>query len=103
MDVTPLRCLSNSISRFIHLVTCRVSNVMPLEKDFRNLVSLLKLVKPVLDDVTDLKASPDEALCRECEELDIAVNEAREFLEKWSPRMSKILCVSNFRLIFSSS
>ncbi|KAI3449783.1 hypothetical protein Pfo_006448 [Paulownia fortunei] len=93
MDLAPLRCLINSISRFIHLVTCRISNKMPAEKDYRNLASLLKHLKPVLDDVTDHKAPQDEALFKECEELDLAVNEAREFLEKWSPKMSKILCV----------
>lgn len=69
---------------------------MPAKDDYQNLVSMLKHLKPVLDDVTDHKATLDEALFKECEELDIAVNEAREFLEKWSPRMSKILCVSSF-------
>lgn len=96
MDLTPLRCLINSISRFIHLVTCRVSSTMPAEKDYQNLVSMLKHLKPVLDDVSDHKAPMDEALFKECEELDIAVNETREFLEKWSPRTSKLLCVSTF-------
>ncbi|KAL8055206.1 hypothetical protein ABFX02_04G042500 [Erythranthe guttata] len=93
MDLTPLRCLNNSISRLIHLVTCRISTAMPAEKDYINLVSLLKLVKPVLDDIANRKAPLDEALSKECDELDTAVNEAREFLEKWSPKTSKILCV----------
>ncbi|KAL0304814.1 UNVERIFIED_CONTAM: U-box domain-containing protein 3 [Sesamum angustifolium] len=66
---------------------------MPAEKDYRNLVSLLKHLKPILDDVADHEAPQDEALSKECEELDIAVNEAREFLEKWSPRKSKLLFV----------
>ncbi|KAL8530283.1 hypothetical protein ACS0TY_007351 [Phlomoides rotata] len=100
MDLTPLRCLVNSISRFIHLVTCRVSNTMPAEKDFRDTVSLLKHLKPVLDDVANQEAPQDEALLKECEVLDIAINEAREFLEKWSPRMSKILCVLQSKPLF---
>ncbi|KAK4492469.1 hypothetical protein RD792_003278 [Penstemon davidsonii] len=91
MDLTSLRCLINSISRFIHLVTCQISKTMPAETDYINVVSLLKHLKPLLDDVADQKAPQDEALFKECEELDIAVNEAREFLEKWSPKMSKIL------------
>ncbi|KAL0419757.1 UNVERIFIED_CONTAM: U-box domain-containing protein 3 [Sesamum radiatum] len=66
---------------------------MPAEKDYRNLVSLLKHLKPILDDVADHEAPQDEALSEECEELDIAVNEAREFLEKWSPRKSKLLFI----------
>ncbi|KAL2535860.1 U-box domain-containing protein 3 [Forsythia ovata] len=66
---------------------------MPVEKDYRNIASFLKHLKPLLDNVADHKAPLDEILCKNCEELDAAVNEAREFLEKWSPRMSKILCV----------
>ncbi|CAI9781272.1 unnamed protein product [Fraxinus pennsylvanica] len=93
MDLNSVSCLANSISRFIHLVTCRISKSMPMEKDYRNIASFLKHLKPLLDNVADHKAPLDEILCKECEELDAAVNEAREFLEKWSPRMSKILCV----------
>ncbi|KAL3849970.1 hypothetical protein ACJIZ3_011852 [Penstemon smallii] len=93
MDLTSLRCLINSISRFIHLVTCQISKTMPAETEYIKVVSLLKHLKPLLDDVADQKAPQDEALFKECEELDIAVNEAREFLEKWSPKMSKILSV----------
>lgn len=101
MDLTPLQCLVNSISRFIHLVTCRVSNTMPAAKDYQDIVSLLKHLKPILDDVANQEAPQDEALLKECEVLDIAVNEAREFLEKWSPRTSKILCVSNSKNAFN--
>ncbi|CAA0823958.1 U-box domain-containing protein 2 [Striga hermonthica] len=93
MDLTPLKCLINSISRFIHLVTCRVSAKMPAEKDYINVISMLKHLKPLLDDFVDHNTPSDEAFSKECEQLDLAVNEAREFLEKWSPRMSKILCV----------
>ncbi|XP_022727640.1 U-box domain-containing protein 3-like isoform X3 [Durio zibethinus] len=34
--------------------------------------------------------SSDEILYKECEELDMLVNEAREFMESWCPKMSKI-------------
>lgn len=60
------------------------------------MIGVLKHLKPVLDDVVDYKIYLDEKLRKECEELDIAVNEAREFMEKWSPKMSKIFSVSNF-------
>lgn len=94
MDLNLVSCLTNSISRFIHLVTCRISKSIPMEMDYRNITSFLKHLKPLLDNVADHKVPLDVILCKECEELDAAVNEAREFLEKWSPRMSKILCVS---------
>lgn len=57
------------------------------------MASCLKHLKPLLDNVLDSKIPTDDTVCKECEELDTAVNEAREFLEKWSSKMSKILCV----------
>ncbi|KAL0437361.1 UNVERIFIED_CONTAM: U-box domain-containing protein 3 [Sesamum radiatum] len=66
---------------------------MPAEKDHRSIASLLKHLKLVLDDVADHKAPLNEALSKECKKLDVAVNEAREFLEKWCPGKSKILSV----------
>ncbi|KAK7345764.1 hypothetical protein VNO77_16375 [Canavalia gladiata] len=88
-DTTSVRCLINSISRFIHLVSCQTMKLLPYQKICNNMVGVLKRLKPVLDDVMDYKIPFDEHLCKECEELDMRVNEAREFIEKWGPR-SKI-------------
>lgn len=66
---------------------------MPGQKNYKNIATLLKLLKPVLDDVAQQKAPSDETICRQCEELDVAINEARELLEEWSPKKSKILWV----------
>lgn len=94
MELTSVRCLINSISRFIHLVTCLTSKTMPGQKSYKNIATLLKLLKPVLDDIAQQKAPSDETISRQCEELDIAINEARELLEEWSPKKSKILWVT---------
>lgn len=96
MDTKAVRCLINSISRFIHLVSCQTLKTMAFVKDCRNMVDSLKLLKPVLDDVVNCKILSDEILFKECEQLDMAVNEAREFVENWSPQMSKICSVSPF-------
>lgn len=101
MDTKSVRCLINSISRFIHLVSCQTLKPMPIQKDCRNMVGLLKLLKPVLDDVVNCKIPSDEILFKECEELDMAVNEAREFVENWCPKMSKIFSVSALPLTHS--
>ncbi|XP_057509885.1 U-box domain-containing protein 3-like [Actinidia eriantha] len=93
MDTTSVRCVVNSISRFVHLVSCQTIKTVPTQKSCRNMASLLKLLKPVLDNVVDDKIPLDEGLYKECEELDIAVNEAREFVESWSSKMSKICSV----------
>ncbi|XVE72927.1 hypothetical protein DITRI_Ditri11bG0076900 [Diplodiscus trichospermus] len=90
MDTTSVRCLINSISRFIHLVSCQTIKVVPIEKDYRNMVAVLKLLKPLLNDVVDCEIPSDKFLYKECEELDMLVNEARAFMENWCPKMSKI-------------
>ncbi|KAI4349387.1 hypothetical protein L6164_009979 [Bauhinia variegata] len=89
-DTTSVKCLINSISRFILLVSCQRGKPVPFEKNCSNMVGVLKRLKPVLDDVVDYKIYSDEILCKGCEELDMAVNEAREFMEKWCPKKSKV-------------
>ncbi|TYJ09471.1 hypothetical protein E1A91_A11G144100v1 [Gossypium mustelinum] len=90
METTSVRYLINSISRFIHLTSCQTIKVVPMEKNYRNMVVVLKILKPLLDDIVDCKIPSDETLYKECEELDLLVNEAREFVEKWCYNMSKI-------------
>ncbi|CAL9188193.1 unnamed protein product [Musa hybrid cultivar] len=84
--------LINSISRFIHLVACQTTKSASL-KDFRKIVGILKLLRPVVDQVFDPKLPFDEHLMKELEELDVAVNEARELVEMGPQRMSKIYTV----------
>ncbi|CAN1245049.1 U-box domain-containing protein 3 [Linum grandiflorum] len=93
MDGRSISCLVNSISRFILLVSCQTRIHATIQKDYRNMVMLLKYLKPVLDDVVDYELTSAEILYQECEELDAAVNEAREFIETWSPKLSKIRSV----------
>lgn len=68
---------------------------MPFQNICNNMVGVLKRLKPVLDDIMDYQIPSNVNLCKECEELDMQVNEARDFIEKWSPKMSKIHSVSN--------
>lgn len=92
---TAVSGLINSLSRFIHLVLCQTATSIHLQPLYRKTVEVLKLLKPMLDEVSELKAPlPDAILYKECEELDLAINEAREVMENWSPKMSKICTVS---------
>lgn len=91
---TSIKCLINSISRFIHLVSCHTVTLMPLQQDYKKIAGVLKLIKALLDEVTDYEIYSENFLYKYCEELDTAVNGAREFMEKWSPKMSKIFSVS---------
>ncbi|RXH87284.1 hypothetical protein DVH24_028784 [Malus domestica] len=90
MDTASMKCLINSISRFVHLVSSQTLKHIPIQKDYRTIVDVLKLLKPLIDEVVDFKVPSDDILYRECEELDMAVNRAREFIENWSPMSSKI-------------
>jgi hypothetical protein len=103
MDTTSVKCLINSISRFILLVSCQTMKPLPIQKDYRDLVGVLKPLKAVLDEVVDSIIPSDEILYKQCEELDMAVDEAREFIENWSPKMSKICSVSNLLLTYPGS
>ena len=93
MDKNVIGGLINSISRLIHLVACQTTKSYDL-KGIRYIVHVLKLLKPVLDEVLETEIPSDEKLTRELEELDIAVNKSREFMEKRSSKMSKIFSVS---------
>ncbi|KAH0848418.1 hypothetical protein HID58_091627, partial [Brassica napus] len=71
----------------------------PIQTCIGNVVHLLKLLKPFLDDVVDCKVPPDDCLNSACEDLDSVVNQAREFLEDWSPKMSKLFGVFHSELL----
>ncbi|XP_030456577.1 U-box domain-containing protein 3 isoform X1 [Syzygium oleosum] len=91
---TSVRCLINSNSRFSHLVMCQTRKSQHLQQIYGKTIDVLKLLKPLLDDVVECKTPVlDEILYKQYEELDMAVNMSREFLENWSPRMSKICSV----------
>lgn len=92
MDKNVVGGLINSISRLIHLVACQTLKSSDLN-GITYIVHVLKLLKPALSEILDTKISSDEQLMRELEELDIAVNKSREFMEKRSHKMSKIYSV----------
>ncbi|KAF8101904.1 hypothetical protein N665_0201s0208 [Sinapis alba] len=100
MDPVPVRCLLNSISRYLHLVACQTIKYNPIQTCIGNVVHLLKLLKPLLDEVVDCKTPPDDdCLNSACEDLDSVVNQAREFLEDWSPKLSKLFGVFHCELL----
>lgn len=92
-----IRCLSNSFSRFIHLVTFGVPKNLPCQQEYKDVAGSLKLFKRILDSIDDTHILSDEILHKEFEELDLAVNEAREFIENWGFHSSKICGVVQSR------
>ncbi|KAK9067543.1 hypothetical protein SSX86_011654 [Deinandra increscens subsp. villosa] len=97
-----LKCVTNSFSRFIHLVTFGVPKNLPSQQDYKYVANSLKLFKRVLDNIDGSCIQSNELLCKEFEELDVAVNEAREFIENWSFHMSKIYGVVQSKHLISN-
>lgn len=87
-------CLINSISRFIHLITCHNTNNTPILKLFRNSISVLKLLKSILDELLVSQLSLDDQLLNVIEQVDVLVNESREMLESLSLKTSTLYNVS---------
>ncbi|XP_074316086.1 U-box domain-containing protein 3 isoform X2 [Silene latifolia] len=92
METNSVRCLTNSLSRFIHLMSCQTWKSMPTQY-LKSMAALLKHLKPLLDDIDDEKIDSYSNLWKACENLDKSVNAAGDFIERWSPKRSKILSV----------
>ncbi|KAG0486684.1 hypothetical protein HPP92_008779 [Vanilla planifolia] len=84
--------LINSITRLNHLVACQTTKNIVV-KNFRVIIDILKLLKPIIDEAFDTEMSSDEQLILSYEELDVAVNLARELLERNTMRIGKISSV----------
>lgn len=89
-----MRFLINSISWFILLMSCRTSKRVPSQKEFESMGTILKHLKPILDEISDSKIPSDENLEMVCERLDISVTVARELVKRLSPELSRIPTVS---------
>ncbi|KAI3760181.1 hypothetical protein L1987_50572 [Smallanthus sonchifolius] len=96
-----LKSVSNSFSRFIHLVAFGAPKNLPCQQDYKYVANSLKLFKRILDNIDESCIHSDEMLCKDFEELDVAVNEAREFIENWSFHMSKIYGVVQSKHLIS--
>ncbi|KAL8137222.1 hypothetical protein V2J09_003223 [Rumex salicifolius] len=102
MENKSIRCLINGISRFIHLISCQTSMLMPSHKDFERVAMLMKHLNPFLDEVVGEKISPDGIFLKECEKLDTDVKEATDCIERWSSNASKILSVWQSELVLNN-
>lgn len=99
MDRRSIGALINSISRLLHLVSCQTSKTAAIN-EFKCIVGMLKPLKCIIDEAFGSPFPWDERLVTAIEELDMAVNEARDFLEKGPHRFGKIYSVRARSLLF---
>lgn len=99
MDGRSIGALINSISRLLHLVSCQTSKTAAIN-EFKCIVGMLKPLKCIIDEAFGSPFPWDELLVTAIEELDMAVNEARDFLDKGPHRFGKIYSVRAHSLLF---
>lgn len=93
-----LKSLLKNISRFFELSSCESLLCEPAKKHHQKIEEILKLLKPVLDTVSDTEIASDEMLQNEFAGLHQSVDELREIFENWRPLMSKLYFVRDMNL-----
>ncbi|XP_058104152.1 U-box domain-containing protein 4-like isoform X1 [Magnolia sinica] len=93
MEISLLRALLNSISRFSLLSSFNSTQQEPVKKYYQNIDEILKLLKPILNDINDSNIAPDEQFNKVLEELDASITEATELVENWHQLTSKVYFV----------
>lgn len=104
MEISLLKVLVNNISSFFHLSAHENINCEPVQKYYRKIEEILKLLKPVLDSIFDAEITSNEKLQKAFSGLGQCVEELRDIFESWQMLMSKVyfVCLEIHNLFFFS-
>jgi len=94
MEISLLKMIVNGISSFLHLSTSGNMNSEPVSKYYQKAEEILKLLKPIIDEIVNSELASDEVLSKILEEIGLAVNELKEHVENWHLLSSKVYFVS---------
>ncbi|KAJ4981003.1 hypothetical protein NE237_031840 [Protea cynaroides] len=101
MELSLLKALLNNISRFSNLSSCDNINFELVQKYYKKLDEILRLLRPILDAILESEVASNEQLKNAVEELDGFVDEARELVESWHPMTSKVYFVLQIELLIT--
>ncbi|XP_077253322.1 RING/U-box superfamily protein with ARM repeat domain-containing protein isoform X2 [Tasmannia lanceolata] len=93
MEISLLKVLLSTISRFSLLSSCNNTKFEPVQKYYQNIDETLRLLRPVLDEIVDSEIASDDPLNKSLGEFDTVLNEATELVENWHQKSSKIYFV----------
>ncbi|KAJ4975137.1 hypothetical protein NE237_000243 [Protea cynaroides] len=93
MEISLIKALLNSFSRFSQLSSCEKINSELVQKYYQKLDEIIKLLRPLLDAILDSEVASNEQLKNAFEKLDGFVDEARELVENWHSMTSKVYFV----------
>ncbi|XP_059644696.1 U-box domain-containing protein 4 isoform X2 [Cornus florida] len=101
MEISLLKALLRNISCFFHLLSHDNINCEPVHRYYQKIEEILKLIKPVLDAITDAEIASEEQLHNKFAGLSQYVDELRELFENWHPLMSKVYFVLQVESLIS--
>lgn len=94
MEISFLKSLINSVSRFNHFSSRSDTKSELICKYYQKINEALKFLRPILDEIVKSEIASDGKLNKALEELDVLVNEAGELMESWQQMTSKLCFVS---------
>lgn len=101
MEISLLKVLLKNISSFLHLPSHENGTSEIVEMYYKKIEEILKLIKPVLESITDTEVASDESLQKEFAGLCHSIDELRELLEDCHPLMSKVYFVMQVESLFA--
>ncbi|KAI3948437.1 hypothetical protein MKW98_019187 [Papaver atlanticum] len=94
MEISLLKDLLNNLSQFNNLSSSDNIKSEPVQKYYRKINEIVKLLKPILDLIVDSQIASDEQLNNALKMLDELINESRELFDSWHPMTSKVYFVN---------
>ncbi|XP_027931532.1 U-box domain-containing protein 4 isoform X1 [Vigna unguiculata] len=101
MEISLLKMIVNGISSFLHLSISGNKSSEPVSKYYQKAEEILKLLKPIIDEIVNSELASDEMLNKILEEIGLAVNELKEHVENWHLLSSKVYFVMQVEPLIS--
>ncbi|KAL4582197.1 hypothetical protein LXL04_006739 [Taraxacum kok-saghyz] len=98
MEISLLKVLLKNISSFFHREN---TNQEIVSKYYQKIEEILKLIKPVLESITDSQISSNESLQKEFTSMSQSIDELKDLLEDSHPLMSKVYFVMQVESLFA--
>ncbi|KAI3777150.1 hypothetical protein L1987_46945 [Smallanthus sonchifolius] len=101
MEISLLMVLLKNISSFFHLQSHENRTSELVQMYHQKIKEILKLIKPVLESISNAEVASDESLQKEFVGLSQSVDELKELLEDCHPLMSKVYFVMQVESLFT--
>ncbi|KAK1422054.1 hypothetical protein QVD17_24912 [Tagetes erecta] len=101
MEISQLKVLLKNLSSFFQLQCHENKSSELVQMYHQKIKEILKLIKPVLESITDAEVASEESLQNEFAGLSQSVDELKELLEDCHPLMSKVYFVMQVESLYT--